>query len=177
MTITDAPAQTRPARRTGVPVLLGILLQPGLVWAVFRLGDREPGRLIQLMAFTPYVAIGSLVPALLALICRRWTAAVVAALVAAALAACVLPRALPDLDKGPGKGVGLHVMSANLLFGGADAATIVGLVRANDVAVLAVQEFSPAAETGLAAAGLGDLLPYRSVAAEPGASGSGLYSR
>ncbi|GIF03003.1 endonuclease/exonuclease/phosphatase family protein [Actinoplanes siamensis] len=177
MTITDAPPQTRPARRTGVTVLLWLLLAPGLVWTGFRLGGWEPGRLIQMMAFTPYVALGVVILAVLALALRRWAAGIVAALAAVALVACVLPRALPDPGPGPSTGVRLPVMTANLLFGGADAARIVRLVREYDVAVLAVQEFSPDAETRLAAAGLGDLLPYRSLAAEPGASGSGLYSR
>ncbi|GAA2904580.1 endonuclease [Actinoplanes cyaneus] len=178
MTITDAPVvETRPGRRNGVTVLLWLLLVPGLAWTVFRLSGWEPGRLIQLMAFTPYVAIGSLIPALLALICRRWAAGVVAALVVAVLAACVVPRALPDLDRGPGKGVALRVMTANLLLGGADTNEIVRLVREHDVAVLALQEFSPKAEARLAAAGLGELLPHHELAAEPGATGSGLYSR
>ncbi|WP_436526920.1 endonuclease/exonuclease/phosphatase family protein [Actinoplanes sp. HUAS TT8] len=175
MTITAAPVEKR--ERTGVTVLLWILLTPGLVWTVLRLGGWEPGRLIQLMAFTPYVAIGSFVVAILILVCRRWTAGAVASLVAVALAACVLPRALPDRDKGPGDGVRARFMTANLLLGGADTAEIVRLVEENDVAVLALQEFSPRAEAGLAAAGIDRLLPYHSLAAEPGASGSGLYSR
>jgi endonuclease/exonuclease/phosphatase family metal-dependent hydrolase len=95
----------------------------------------------------------------------------------ASLAAVVLPRALADGDRGPQDGVTLHVMTSNMLFGNADAATIVGLVREHDVAVLAVQELSPNGQRNLAAAGLGELLPYSSVGAEPGASGSGLYSR
>ncbi|GLW28938.1 endonuclease/exonuclease/phosphatase family protein [Actinoplanes regularis] len=180
MTITDAPADASPAvrgRRATVTVLLWLLLIPGLVWTVFRLGGWEPGRLIQLLAFTPYVAIGSLIPAVLALACRRWAAGVVAALIAVVLAACVLPRALPDLDKGATAGTEVRLMTSNLLFGTADAADVVRLVRENDVAVLAVQELSPSAVTRLAAAGLGELLPYHSLAAEQGASGSGLYSR
>jgi endonuclease/exonuclease/phosphatase (EEP) superfamily protein YafD len=147
------------------------------VWTGLRLAGWEPGRLIQLMAFTPYVAIGSLIPVFLTLIFRRWLAGVVAVLIAGTLAACVLPRALPDPDRGAGQGVRVPFMTANLLFGGADAAEIVRLVRQNDVAVLALQEFSPGAETRLAAAGLGELLPFHSLAAEPGASGSGLYSK
>jgi endonuclease/exonuclease/phosphatase family metal-dependent hydrolase len=68
-------------------------------------------------------------------------------------------------------------MTSNMLFGNADAATIVRLVRDHDVAVLALQEFSATGQRNLAAAGLGELLPYSSLGAEFGASGSGLYSR
>ncbi len=153
------------------------MLVPGLGWAGLRLGGWEPGRLIQLMAFTPYVAIGSMILAILTLILRRRAAGLVASLIALVLAACVVPRALPDLDRGPGRGVALHVMTANMLLGGADTAEIVRLVRENDVAVLALQEFAPKTAAGLTAAGLDELLPYHSLAAEPGASGSGLYSR
>ncbi|GAA2672071.1 endonuclease/exonuclease/phosphatase family protein [Actinoplanes palleronii] len=173
MTITEAPARTN----TKVTVLLWLMVLPGLCWSVFRLSGWEPGRVIQLLAFTPYVAAAAWIPALLALILRRWTVGATATLIAAALAACVLPRALPDLDRGATEGVKIQIMTANLLFGGADASEIVRLVRENDVAVLAVQEFAPRAESSLAAAGLGDLLPYHQLAPEEWASGTGLYSR
>jgi endonuclease/exonuclease/phosphatase family metal-dependent hydrolase len=45
------------------------------------------------------------------------------------------------------------------------------------VAVLAVQEFTPGARQGLAAAGVDALLPYQALAEERGTTGSGLYSR
>ncbi|MFC7534315.1 endonuclease/exonuclease/phosphatase family protein [Actinoplanes sp. GCM10030250] len=178
MTITDAPTETRPARRrVVVTVLLWLLVIPAAVWFLGRAFGLERGILVMLVAFTPYVAAWSWIPVLLALIGRRWAAAAVAALVAFGLAVCVLPRALPNLDTGPSAGVELRVMTANLLFSGADPAEIVRLVRENDIAVLAVQEFTPNGESALAAAGLGDLLPYAQLAPEYGASGSGLYSR
>jgi endonuclease/exonuclease/phosphatase family metal-dependent hydrolase len=64
-----------------------------------------------------------------------------------------------------------------MLVGGADATTIVTLVRDNDVAVLAVQEFTPGAATALAAAGLTGLLPFSQLGPEVGTTGSALYSR
>jgi endonuclease/exonuclease/phosphatase family metal-dependent hydrolase len=93
------------------------------------------------------------------------------------LASAVAPRALPDRHGGPTGGVALPVMTANMLEGGADPATILDLVRRHDVALLALQEFTPAAQAALAAAGLGDPLPYSSLAAEDGTTGSALYSR
>ncbi|MEU4687767.1 endonuclease/exonuclease/phosphatase family protein [Actinoplanes sp. NPDC023714] len=179
MTITDAPTATRPAhrRRLTRTLLIWLLVAPAAIWFVIRGFGFERDRFIQLIAFTPYVALWSAIPALVALVARRWAAAAVAVLTAFGLAMGVVPRALPNLDRGPSDGTAITVMTANLLFGGADPASIVRLVRENDVAILAVQELTEPAAGALDAAGLGDLLPHRSVNAEAGASGSGLYSR
>jgi endonuclease/exonuclease/phosphatase family metal-dependent hydrolase len=117
------------------------------------------------------------VPAVLALTARKWLVAAVALVAAAVLAVLVLPRALPDPDRGPASGVPLTVMTINMYVGSADPAAIVALVRAHDVAVLAVQEFTPRARQGLTAAGVDALLPYHALADEIGTTGSGLYSR
>ncbi len=68
-------------------------------------------------------------------------------------------------------------MTANMLEGGADPAAIVSLVRDHDIAVLALQEYTPAARDGLAAAGLAAVLPYGSLVPERDTTGSALYSR
>jgi endonuclease/exonuclease/phosphatase family metal-dependent hydrolase len=154
-----------------------LLALPGATWAIIRAGGWERGPLVQLFAFTPYVAAGVWIPAVVAALSRRWLAAAVSVSAAAVLASSVLPRALPDRHRGPATGVDLPVMTANLLHGSADPATIVELVRGHDVAVLALQEFTPAARDALTAAGLDDLLPYSSPAAEDGTTGSALYSR
>jgi len=168
------------ARRVTATILLWLLVLPAAIWAVLRVGGWERGIAVQLFAFTPYVAAWSLLPVLVTLLTRRWPAAVVAAVAAAALIACVLPRALPSGDRGPATGVELRVLSSNMLQGGADPATIVGLVRDNDVAVLALQEFTSPGQTALEAAGLKELLPYSSIGlgTDPfGTTGSALYSR
>ncbi|MGX6604086.1 endonuclease/exonuclease/phosphatase family protein [Micromonosporaceae bacterium Da 78-11] len=177
MTITSAPIAVRPARRLARVVLIWLLVLPGLLWAVLRLFGWERGYAVQLLAFTPYVAVWSLLPALLALVVRKWLAGAVALIAAAILAVCVLPRALTDKDRGPSTGVALHVMTSNMFVGAADPAAIAELVRAGDVAVLAVQEFTPQARAGLSAAGLDTLLPYAALADEVGTTGSGVYSR
>jgi endonuclease/exonuclease/phosphatase family metal-dependent hydrolase len=64
-----------------------------------------------------------------------------------------------------------------VLAGGADPATIVRLVREHDVAVLAMQEFTPDIQARLTEAGLDTLLPHSSLAAEVGTTGSAVYSR
>ncbi|MEV4343325.1 endonuclease/exonuclease/phosphatase family protein [Actinoplanes sp. NPDC049596] len=158
-------------------MLLWLLILPGLIWAVVRLGGWERGPLVQLFAFTPYIAAWSWLPAVFALATRRWTVGGVALVAAALLTVAVLPRALPSRDRGPQQGVKLTVMTSNMLFGAADPATIVKLVSERDIDVLVVQEFTPQGREALAAAGLGALLPYSSLADEPEADGSGVYSR
>ena len=179
MTITTSAPAAKPARvrRAAWLVLLWLLVLPGTAWAVLRLGGWERGPLVQLFAFTPYVAAWSVVPVVAALATRRWLAAAVATVTLAFFAVAVAPRMVADDDRGPQTGVKLHVMTSNMLFGDADVAQIVQLVQDNDVAVLAVQEFTPAAQVRLDEAGLGQLLPYSSLGPEYGASGSGLYSR
>jgi endonuclease/exonuclease/phosphatase family metal-dependent hydrolase len=166
-----------PARRRVRAPLFVLLVPPGLLWAVLRLFGGEHGFLVQLFAFTPYAAAWAWVPVVLALAARRWLVSAVALVAAAVLTACVLPRAVPDVDRGPGDGVRLTVMTINMYVGAADPDAIVRLVREHDVAVLAVQEFTPEAKDGLTAAGLDALLPYHALADEDGTTGSGLYSR
>nr|WP_312034115.1 endonuclease/exonuclease/phosphatase family protein [Actinoplanes sp. TBRC 11911] len=178
--IIDPPAVAPPIRkrrRLLVTVPVWVLVAPALIWAVIRLGGWAPGALVQLLAFTTYVAAWSLIPPVLALATRRWTAAGVALIGTAVLVAAVLPRVLPDRDRGPADGVRITVMTSNMRLGGADPRTIVRLVRENDVVILALQELSPDARAALTTAGLDELLPYHSLGDEPGASGSGLYSR
>jgi endonuclease/exonuclease/phosphatase family metal-dependent hydrolase len=163
-------------------ILIWLLVLPTLGWAVVRLGGWERGPLVQLFAFTPYVAGWSLLPLALALIARRWTAGAVAVVAAAILIARVLPRALPSRDRGPAGGVSLSVMTANTLFGQAEPVNLVTLVRDHDIAVLALQEFTVDAREALAKAGLDELLPYltntpEQTTSEHSTLGSVVYSR
>jgi endonuclease/exonuclease/phosphatase family metal-dependent hydrolase len=177
MTITSAPAGRPTARRATGTAAIFLLVLPGLAWAVLRLVGGERGYLVQLMAFTPYAALWAWVPVVVALARRRLLAAAFAVVAAAALGVAVAPRALPDADPGPGAGAHVTVMTVNLFVGGADPQAIVRLVRDRNVAVLAVQEFTPGARRGLAAAGVDALLPHQALAEELGTTGSGLYSR
>jgi endonuclease/exonuclease/phosphatase (EEP) superfamily protein YafD len=177
MTITATPAEVRPGRRVARTVLVAIITLPGLIWAVVRLFGWERGYFVPAIAFTPYVAAWSVIPMVISLWGRRWLIAAAAAVAFAVLAICVLPRAFPDADRGPSRGMPMTVMTINMYVGAADPASVVRLVRDNDVAILAVQEFSPHAKDGLAAAGLDTLLPYQALADEVGTTGSGLYSR
>ncbi|WP_433391141.1 endonuclease/exonuclease/phosphatase family protein [Micromonospora sp. KLBMP9576] len=172
---TTRPATTRRAARLR-GALLWAAVAPGCAWAAVRLGGLDRGPLVQLLAFTPYAAAGSLLPLLLALALRRRGPAVVAALASAALVAVVAPRALPS-GQPPAAGPTVRLLTANLLAGAGDAGALVDLVRRHRVDVLAVQEFTPAAEVELQRLGLDGLLPHRQLSPSIGTVGSGLYAR
>ncbi|MEV4412319.1 endonuclease/exonuclease/phosphatase family protein [Catellatospora sp. NPDC049609] len=155
------------------------LALPAAVWAVLRLAGWDTWYpMAQLMAFTPYVAAGSLVPLAVLLVWRRWTAAAVAGVAALALVAVVAPRFLADGDALAGaRGQALRVMSANVLVGSAGPDTLVALVREHRVDVLALQEVSPDYLAAADAAGMRDELPFRVDYAVPGVEGSAVLSR
>jgi hypothetical protein len=162
--------------------MIGILSAVSLAWAALRWSAWEPGPVVPLLAFTPLATAGSVILLVALLVGRRWTASVLVTVAVVLLGGGVAPRALPDRDRGPRGGVPLTVMTANMLAGGAAPAAIVQLVTTNDVAVLALQEYTGTAQLALREAGLDGNLPYSSVALpltrDPlDTSGSALYSR
>ena len=164
------PAPAWPAL---VPWTLSGLLAVAALVRLLRL-DRGV-LLIQVISFTPYVALGALVTVAIAVVCRRYWAAGLAGLAALALITCVTPRAFGAPSTAPG--TPLTVMSVNLWLGTADAPSIVELVRDQRVDVLAVQELTSTAVANLDRAGLAALLPYREAHPAPRSGGSGLFSR
>ncbi|MEV7226555.1 endonuclease/exonuclease/phosphatase family protein [Polymorphospora sp. NPDC051019] len=157
-------------------MLCWLVAVPGLLWAVVRLFGLERGPLVQLLAFTPYVAAWSVLPVVLALALRRWWAAGVAAVAALVLLGVVVPRVVPDRGPVP-DGPVLRVLTSNVLAGAGDPAAVLALVRAERVDVLAVQEFSPETQAALDALGVADVLPHRVTNPMVGTQGSALYSR
>src|SRR5690242_967205 len=129
-----------PWRRVGLVCAWALSVLCGL-WALLRLSGLEPPwPLSALLAFTPWVVVPALVAVGLAVMLRaRWAVAVAAA-AALVLAGVTAPRALGSADRRDG--VELRVMTVNLRVGGADAATIVRLVRDNRIDLLAVQEYT-----------------------------------
>jgi endonuclease/exonuclease/phosphatase (EEP) superfamily protein YafD len=146
------------------------------VWAAVRVFGLDDARIMQLMAFTPYVLPPALVVTVVAVLLRRWWPAAVAALAALTLLTVLVPRATRD-GQGELAGPRLRVLTANLLFGGADLTTIMGEVRRLNVDVLALQEFTEDAQRRLQAAGVADVLPHHAAFPDSGASGSAVYSR
>ncbi|MFF5206898.1 endonuclease/exonuclease/phosphatase family protein [Streptosporangium sp. NPDC000396] len=163
-------------RRRISRALVWVAVAPFTVWAVIRVTGLERGSLAtQAMTATPYVAAASLVPVLLAALARSRAAAAVALVTTAAFGFSVLPRAVGSAETGPG--TPLRVLTLNMLFGHADPGTAMDLVRRLKPDVLSTQELTPGMVGKLDAAGLKELLPYRVLAPEWGARGSGLYAR
>ncbi|MGQ0837135.1 endonuclease/exonuclease/phosphatase family protein [Actinokineospora sp.] len=171
----EVPPRRR--RRRGVTVFLALLVLVLLGLTVLRLGGFDGNRFsVAALAVTPYIAGFGVVVALLALVLRRRLLALIALVLALSLGVLLVPRYLDDGEPAP-DGQRVRVMSANLFLGRADAATVVRFVRDARVDVLVLQELTPKAVAALDAAGLADLLPYRVLRAEPGASGGGILAR
>nr|WP_062334738.1 endonuclease/exonuclease/phosphatase family protein [Herbidospora sakaeratensis] len=146
-------------------------------WAALRLFPGDVGFWwVQLVAFTPYVALSSPVALVVALLARRRAAGVAALAVCVVFAAIVVPRMVGESPSGGG-GPRLRVLAVNLLAGGAGAAEVVRLVRSVRADVVAFQELSPVAVEAMGRAGLDTLLPHRVTEARAGTRGSGIYSR
>jgi len=148
-------------------------------WAAARLlGGDTTFPMVQLMAFTPYVAVaaGLLAVALWAL--RQWWPAAAISVLASALITVVVPRALADANASAGaRGPTLRVATANLFVGAAEPAALLESVVHLRIDVLAVQEMNPAWLSGAESAGLTRVFPFRSAIAVEGTQGSGLFSR
>lgn len=123
---------------------------------------------------SPYLLLGAPVGALLFLVARRWGLAGVAAVLTAAAAAVQAPLFIGE--RTVDDGVQVRVMTANLYFGQADAATLVRTATAS-ADVLAVQELTPEEVDRLSAAGLDKVFPHRALDARDYASGGGVWSR
>jgi endonuclease/exonuclease/phosphatase (EEP) superfamily protein YafD len=150
-------------------------------WAAGRLAGVDRLRSVQaplapLMSFTPYVAAAAPLGSLLL---RRKSSA--AGLVlggsGVVLGALVLPRVVKR-RRPEARGPVLRILTANLLFGMAEAEAVVELVRRTGADVLFVQELTDDAVTRLKQAGLGDLLGHEMLeGCGDDSHGSGIYSR
>jgi endonuclease/exonuclease/phosphatase (EEP) superfamily protein YafD len=161
----------------GMSWLVWAATVPVLVWAAARVTGVEPGmRAVQLLAFTHYAALASLVPVILSGVTRRWVALGAAGLATLTLGLCVLPRWFSD-GAGRADGPELRVMTANIMVGSEGRDLLVTLVKRVDPDVLAVQELTPTAERRLDAAGISTVLPHKVTYPYDGVEGSGIYSR
>jgi endonuclease/exonuclease/phosphatase (EEP) superfamily protein YafD len=159
------------------PVLLVVLaFVVSSPWAFGYLLPQRGSQAIALAGLAGYgvyavMAIGLLVWAL-----RRWLALAVVGVLLVPQVLTLSPAYVGDGDI-PRRSVVVRVMTANLYFGTADLEQVVALVRERKVDVLALEELSPGAVTGLEQAGLRSELPHAINRAEPGAAGTGLWSR
>ncbi len=160
------------------PALAWALAAFFAAWALFRLLGLDAGYpLVPIIAFTPHVAAVSVLAVGVIALLRARAPLALASVATAVLVAIVAPRAFggggaPE----PADGQHITVMTANLLFGSADAEQVVELVREHEVDLLSLQELTPRAVSRLRAAGLEEVLGNSVRTAAEGASGSGLYA-
>ena len=152
---------------------------PVLVLSALRAVPVElPVLAVQLLSFTPWLAMPAAAALLLAFLGRsRWLQ-----LSAGVLLLCQVFWLFPLDTARPaaalaGDAVPLTVMNINSEFGEADAGAIVRLARDNGVDLLAVQEHTQGLQDRLSTAGLDAALPYRISEPTNNAGGSALYSR
>ncbi len=148
-------------------------------------GGRPPARGTQLAALAPVAAVPATAAVIIAAVTSGWLAiplAIPAVILLAwqlpprrrrrqvAATAAAEPAAAPD-------SVRLRVLTVNVQGGAGDPAVIVRLVQQHHVDVLALQELTPGMVSRLAAAGLGELLPFSRLDPRPGSPGTGLWTR
>ncbi len=171
---------------TGLVVAL-ILVALALPPLLARLaGGRPPTFISQLAALAPAAAVPATAAVIIAAVTDPWLA-VPLAVPAVILVAWQLPprqrtthpaAAGPSREAGPAPPVvRLRLLTINARGGAADPAAILGILRSHDVDVLAVQELTALMVSGLAAAGLGELLPFSHLDPRPRSAGTGVWAR
>ncbi|WP_433679629.1 endonuclease/exonuclease/phosphatase family protein [Nocardia sp. CA-119907] len=159
-------------------VLLGLgwcALGAGVLGVVLHFGTWRRQALVLLAAGASYLMLGAALGLVLLLIARGWKSAAAAGVLVAAVLWTQVPMFVPEGRAASGPEV--SVMQSNLLFGKADAATVVRAVRENRVEVLTVDELTPELAQRLAAAGIEELLPHQFLQPRGGGNGTGIYSR
>lgn len=136
-----------------------------------------PTKVVQLLAFTPWLVVPAVLALGLAVAGRRaWVTALASFVLAAQLFWLFPLDAGRPVSDSSVPGARIRVLNINSQFGEADAAEIVRLVREHGVELLATQEHTQGFEDRLAAQGLERLLPHKLSAPREDASGSALYS-
>ncbi|MGN7148657.1 endonuclease/exonuclease/phosphatase family protein [Arthrobacter sp. SAFR-179] len=177
MTASGRPPGRRPAATVCRWLFIPLALPVAAVSTVRAVPGDWPVLGVQLVAFTPWLAVPAAAALFLAFAGRsRWQQ-----VLAAVLAGCQVFWLFPLDIREPaaeaaGTSASLVAMSVNAELGGADAGDIVALVRHLQVDLLAVEEYTPDLARKLTAAGLDGLLPHRVAHARERAGGSAIYS-
>src|SRR5215218_6868573 len=159
----DRPDRTT-SRRPRRIIVAWVLLAPWIVFLVIRLLGVDFNQwLIALVGLTPFVAVASVIPLLVALGLRAWPAAITAALLTVVFVLLVLPRILGGPTEATPPGPPLRVVAANMMLGKGSAVDLVELVNSANADVLSVEELSPELARNLDALGLRRQFPYREV--------------
>lgn len=131
--------------------------------------------LLIVAAAAPYLLLAAPVAAVLLVLGRRWLLVILAVALTAAAVVVYLPRYQAQATPAR-QAVDVRVLTANLAMGEADPSAFVSLAgeRAD---IVAVQEMTPQAATGLSTAGMDTVFPYRVIVPAELASGIGIWSR
>ncbi|MFQ6393771.1 endonuclease/exonuclease/phosphatase family protein [Nocardia sp. KC 131] len=147
----------------------------GFAGVVLYFGSWQRQLVVLVASGASYLMIGAVVGLVLFLIARGWRSAAAAGVLLAAVVWTQLPIFVSDGHAASGAEV--VVMQSNLLFGEADAETVVRAVEDNRVDVLTTDELTADIVARLAAAGLARSLPYQYLEPTSGGGGTGIYSR
>lgn len=149
-------------------VLIGLFAGWAALWFS---GIDGPWLWVALVAYTPYVALGSALALFLAVLARHSLAVGALVVTTVALASAVLPRYFADANPG-GDGERLRVLAVNLRLGAAEPGAVRALVEQLRPDVVTVQELTAESQRSLRG-----LLPYSVERAGGGAVGSAIYAR
>jgi endonuclease/exonuclease/phosphatase (EEP) superfamily protein YafD len=149
-------------------------------------GGHPPTRVAQLAALAPVAVVPATVAVIIAAATAGWLA-VPLAVPAVILWIWQLPprkrisrqaAAGSSSDSGAAPPIlRLRLLTINARGGAADPAAILRILQSHNVDVLAVQELTAQMVSRLAAAGLGQLLPFSHLDPRPGSLGTGLWAR
>jgi endonuclease/exonuclease/phosphatase (EEP) superfamily protein YafD len=148
-------------------------------------GGHPPTRIAQLAALAPAAVVPATAAVIIAAATAGWLA-VLLAVPAAILWIWQLPprKRISHQAAGSPRESGaappvliLRLLSINARGGAADPAAILRILQSYNVDVLAVQELTPKMVSRLAAAGLGQLLPFSHLDPRPRSPGTGLWAR
>ncbi|MFC9437859.1 endonuclease/exonuclease/phosphatase family protein [Nocardia sp. NPDC057030] len=151
-------------------------LVAGVAGVVLHFGAWQNRTLVLAQSGASYLMIGALAGLVIFLIARGWRSAGVAGVLVGVVLWTLVPAFVPESRAASGPEV--MVMQSNLLFGQADVDAVVRAVRDNRIDVLTVDELTNSAVDRLAAARLGERLPYSYLQpTADGGGGTGIYSR
>lgn len=168
---------TTAARRGWVTALAWLVAVPFLLLAMIRTGGYEQGwPAVQLIAYTPYALLLSMLALLAVVLVRRWVAAFFLLLAVLAFTLAVLPREFGAVEPAD-RSRSLRVLALNLQNGEADPDEVLGLARSREVDLLVLTELTPEYTGKLDALGVGSLYPEQALRPEAGVLGAGIWSR
>lgn len=149
-----------------------------LFWAMIRVGGLEGGLfpVVQLMAYTPYALLLSLLSLLVVVLLRRWLAAGFLMIAVLGLAVLVLPREIGGPEEVPG-GRSVRVLTFNMAKGNANSTELLELARVRDADLVFLQEVSRSKVEEIRRAGMDASYPHQVTDVTENMGGGAIFSR